>query len=516
MKEAATILISIALAGAWPTRAAAAGLPLPQAPVRVLIPDVAAFDAALTGAYRRAFLGEPEENDPLAAAWLKTPVGTKLADQWGKLAGDLPWSWAEIVKLKPRAVGLALLSAGSLELVIVIDTPAAVVLPLPEGKAQKTAAGAPYTLVARGAGDATLGDRRMGLAWARDAGRLVLATSEAALVKTLDESAAGRGFEPSLAGLVSMELDLGALAKDRYFKREFLFDAAAESGRVAAALRLEGGRLVEVRQGEVREGGGGASGAALVFDSPGAWAAAWEPQGETLWPALRAALLEPRPELEARPVPPLRPLPPVRATEAEDRYLVDLEKAAAGAGAPFEEGDLSLWRELAARQPVAGWGYLLSGGTRALVFEWPANLMPDLERACRATLERRGGRLEMQAQGDARELRMGAGLPVLALRRVGAFVWVGPTAAALADVPAVRRDADLVRWARLDLGAARAEGARWGRAEGPRSPESVRPFSDRILGLLGWMPATTSLSVERRRTAGGWTERVEFGTRRTP
>ncbi len=509
MKRA--ILVAITLTAAWPATAGAAGLPLPQAPVRVLIPDVAAFDVALTGAYRRAFLGEPEENDPVAAAWLKTPVGTKLATEWGKLAGDLPWSWAEIVKLKPRAVGLALLSAGSLDLVLVIDTPTAMVLPLPPGKAQQTAAGAPYTLVARGAGDSAPGDRRMGLAWARDGGRLVLATSESALVKTLDESAAGRGFEPSLAGLASMELDLDVLAKDRYFKREFLFEAAAETGRVAAALRLEGGRLVEVRQGS-----GETKGAALVFESPGAVAAAWEPQGETLWPALRRALLEPRPELEARPVPPLRPLPAARATEAEDRYLVDLGKAPSGPAASFEEGDLTLWRELAARQPVAGWGYLLSNGTRALVFEWPASLMPDLERACRATLERRGGRVGVQVQGDARELRLGIGLPALALRRVGAFVWVGPSAAALSDVPTLRRDADLVRWARLDLAAARAEGARWGRAEGPASAETVRPFSDRILGLLGWMPATTSLSVERRRATGGWTERVEFGSRRTP
>jgi hypothetical protein len=60
----------------------------------------------------------------------------------------------------------------------------------------------------------------------------------------------------------------------------------------------------------------------------------------------------------------------------------------------------------------------------------------------------------------------------------------------------------------------RAEGLRWGRAEGPPSPEHVRPLSDRILGLLGWIPETTSLDVERRRSAGGWTERVVFGAAR--
>ncbi len=68
-----------------------------------------------------------------------------------------------------------------------------------------------------------------------------------------------------------------------------------------------------------------------------------------------------------------------------------------------------------------------------------------------------------------------------------------------------------MRWARLDLDAARQQGERWMRVEGPASPEQVRPLSDRVLGLLGWMPETHSLSVERRRTQGGWSERVVFG-----
>jgi hypothetical protein len=511
-RRGAILLGAMALMGARPDSARAASLPLPEAPVRVLISDVTAFDAALTGAYRQAFLGEPAENDPVAGAWVKTPVGTKLQAQWGKLAGDLPWSWAEILKLKPRSVGLALLSAGSLEFVLVIDTPAAVGLPLPSGKALKTAAGAPYTLVARGAGDDAQGDRRMGLAWARDGSRLVLATSESALVKALGESAAGRGFEPSLAGVVAMDLDMDALRKDRYFKREFLFGASGDTGHIAAALRLEKGRLVEVRQGTGETGGG-----ALVFETPGALAAAWEPEGETFWLALRAALLEPWPNLSAKPLAPLRPLPAARATEAEDRYLVDLGKPQAAAGAPWEEGDLKIWRELGSRQRVDGWGYRVGvDGTRVLVFDWPTSLMPDLERACRATLERRAGKVDLQATGDVREFRMGAGLAALALKRVGDRVWLGPSAAALADLPAARRESELIRWARLDLGGVRAEGTRWARAEGPSAPEVARPFTDRILGLLGWMPATTSLSVERRRSPGGWTERVEFGLRRVP
>jgi hypothetical protein len=513
MKSKAAILSAVGLMGAWAGNAVAAGLPLPQAPVRVVIPDVTAFDAALGGAYRQAFLGEPAEDDPVAAAWVKSPVGAKLQAQWGKLAGDLPWSWAEILKLKPRSLGLALLSPGSLEFVLVIDTPVGVALPLPSGKAQKTAAGAPYTLVAHGAGDDAQGERRLGLAWAKDGSRLILATSESAMVKALDEAGAGHGFEPRLPGVVSMDLDLDALRKDRYFKREFLFGASGDSGHVAAALRVEGGRLVEIRQGMGEAKGG----SALVFETPGATAAAWEPEGETLWPALRAGLLEPWPNPSAKPVPPLRPLPATRAAEAEDRYLVDLGKPQAGPNAPWEEGELKLWHELAARQPVSGWGYRLGAdGTRIVVFTWPESLMADLERACRATLERRAGKLDPQSVGEAREFRMGAGLPALALKRVGDRVWIGPSAAALADVPVAHQEPDLVRWARLDLGGVRAEGARWGRAEGPATPETVRPFSDRILGLLGWMPRTSSLSVERRRSPGGWTERIEFGIRHVP
>jgi hypothetical protein len=64
----------------------------------------------------------------------------------------------------------------------------------------------------------------------------------------------------------------------------------------------------------------------------------------------------------------------------------------------------------------------------------------------------------------------------------------------------------------VDLRALRAEGPRWEKAEGPAAPEETRPLSDRILGLLGWMPRTTSLAVERRRTATGWSETLVFGT----
>jgi hypothetical protein len=44
----------------------------------------------------------------------------------------------------------------------------------------------------------------------------------------------------------------------------------------------------------------------------------------------------------------------------------------------------------------------------------------------------------------------------------------------------------------------------------------VRPFSDRVLGLLGWMPMVRTLEVERRVTASGFKERVVFGVAPPP
>jgi len=277
---------------------------------------------------------------------------------------------------------------------------------------------------------------------------------------------------------------------------------------VRAALRVEGGRLVELR-----EGTGEAGPPAFAFDAEGALAAAWEGDGALLWPALRSGLLEPIPAPLERPVPLLRPLPTAARETVEDRHLVHLDKSPAGPDAPWEEGDLATWRALLAKRPAEGWGFRLGkDGERALVFAWPASATAELERACRATVERRSGPVSMAAVGDARELRAGPGLPVLALRRTGDFVWIGSSASALATVAPPRPSAEITRWARLDLRAVRAESDRWVRAEGPAAPERVRPFSDRVLGLLGWMPATNTLAVERRRTAAGWSERLVFGT----
>lgn len=503
------LLVLVLLApGAW---AAEATVPLPPAPVRLVVPDVTAFDAALTGRFRRALLGQPEEGDPILAAWRRSPVGSKLEAQWAKLAGELPWTWDEVLRLKPRSLGLALLDVGALEAVMVVETPLAtlpVTLPAGEGK---TRGGVAYQLVVRGAGDeGSDPGRRLGLAWTRSGGRLFLATSEHALVLALDEALAGRGIAPVLGGFASLELDLVALGKDRYFRREFLFGETSDQGRILAALRLEEGRVVEVREGK-----GEAGPPAMAFDAPRAAAAGWEPDGTRLWPALRGGLLEPIPSPSDRPAPPLLPLPPAARASAPDRYMVNMERPPVGPGAPWEEGELASWHALWAKRNVSGWGWTVGArGSRSIVFAWPAAQQEELERLCRATLERRAGPVTVVAVGDARELRVGPGLPALAISRTGEFVWIGPAAAELADARAPRPAPELVRWARVDLRAVRGEAARWEATEGPAAPERLRPLSDRVLGLLGWMPATTSLAVERRRSPGGWTERVVFGTDR--
>lgn len=511
MPSPAKLLLALAGLAACALRAGVP-LPLPEAPVRVVIPDPGAFDAALSGGYREVLTGHPREDDRALAAWRQTQVGSKLEDQWSKLSPDLPWTWDTIRALHPTAVGLALLQVGHLEAVLVIDTPLAQLpTPLPKGQLH-TYGGVSYALVAKGAADGREDpDRRMGLAWARTGGHLILATSERALRLSLDALAAGRGFDAPLPGLVSMELDLDALRKDRYFRREFRFDPGPEQGRVRAALRQEAGGLVEVR-----EGAGDPRGAVYAFHPAAAAAAGWEPDGSGFWQALRRGLLEPIPAPADLPVPALAVLPAVGPGGGEDAYGVDFTRPQPRAGGPgFEAGDLAGWKALLARQPVPSWGYWVTkDGARRLAFPWPAAQDAAFLEACRDTVARRAGRATVAAVDGATELRVGPGLPALALKRAGSVLWVAASARDLAGVEAPVLQPGLLRWAELDLDAVRAEAPRWEKAEGPAQPEQVRPFSDRILGLLGWMPETHRLTVERRRAEGkadAWTERVVFG-----
>lgn len=482
---------------------AQAPLPLPEAPLRLVIPDAEAFDAELSGGFRDFLSGAPRPGDPATAAWRRSRVGSKLENQWLLLGRDLPWSWVRIHRLHPRSVGLALLQVGQLEAVLVLERPRSA--PMPRGAA-RVHGGAAYTLVARGAGDGGNPERRMGLAWARLGSRLILATSERAMRLAIDAAQAGRGPQTGLPGLAVMELDLDALKRDRYFRREFPFAQGPDAGLVRAALRREQGRMVEVRTGgpESRPG-------VYRFDPAGSAAAGWE-SGEGFWSAFRRGLLEPVPAPEELPAPGPGPLPETAAEP--DAYAVDYTRPRTAPGAaPGEAADLGPWRDLLARQPVPSWGFSVSpGGARRIVFPWPEALDAAFLECCRATAARRAGSAAVAEADGAREIRVGPGLPVLALLRAGPLLWAAPSARDLKGLPEPRLDPGLVRWGRLDLDAVRLEAARWARVEGPARPETVRPLSDRVLGLLGWMPDIHAITVERRRAGAGWEERVEFGT----
>jgi len=239
------------------------------------------------------------------------------------------------------------------------------------------------------------------------------------------------------------------------------------------------------------------------------------PDGAGFWNAFRRGLLEPVPAPEDQPVPALAALPEV-AQGAANPYAVDFTKAKAAPGTrPGDPGDLAPWKALLARQGIPGWGYCVAGdGTRKLAFVWPEGLDGEFLDLCLATAGRRAGRATVARVGDVREIRVGPGLPALGLLRVGQLLWAAPSARDLQNLPAAQAEPGLVRWARVDLGAVRNEAARWAKVEGPARPEAVRPLSDQVLGLLGWIPAVTSLSVERTRTADGWQERVLFGSGR--
>jgi hypothetical protein len=312
-------------------------------------------------------------------------------------------------------------------------------------------------------------------------------------------------------GLVCMELNLDELRKDIYFKREFAFPAGPETGRLHAALRLQGGNLVEVRKGTLPESLLGFSGTAFRFDVGAAAVAGWETDGSRFWPTFRRALLDPEPSPSALPRPAVRPMP---STSGEsDSYLVDFTKPGSpkSVGA-WEEGDLAVWPDLL--EGVSSYGYSSqrlgkNSDIRRLVFPWPAAKDAEFLEACKASMARRHGRAAVRSIGDAQEVQVGPGLPALAIKRTGAFLWIAARADHLKDIHTPTEDPDLLRWAKLDLNAVREESPRWERFEG--SSDSDRPLSDRVLGLLGWSPDTTSITVQRKKFGDGWEETVVFG-----
>jgi hypothetical protein len=503
-----TLALLLAIGTTLPLPAAEPLLPLPEAPVVLVSFDPAALDRALSGGFRKALTGSLDVEDPVARGLRQTRVGGKLDEQWALFAADLPLSWSEIAAMKPTSLGLALLSAGDLEAVLAVRTPLAQLpVTLPAGEA-RSRNGVPYAFVSRGAGDERTLDRRMGLAWARVDGTLLLATSERALLLSLDRAAAKKGFASFLPGTVSARLDLAALRKDRYFRREFLFAEGlegTESGVLLCALREENGRLVEVREGLAPRGP-----AAQRWSTEGrrVAAAGWETASGRFPAALRRGLLEPVPSPSERPGGALRPLPDPNAAQGE-RYLVDLTKPVPAAG----EGDaaeLPRWTAFLEGLDLEGWGWEVStDGARRLLVKVPPAKEAELLDLAKATLTRRAG----ATTAAPASLTVGPALPGLAWARRGDWLWLAASERHLEGAPSPSADGDLVRWSRLDLDAVRAEKAPWRDAEGAVFEGRVRPFSDRILGLLGWAPKTSSVAVERRQEGDRFRERIVFASR---
>ena len=503
MSALQTFLPAVAVTLLLAPPGAAAIAPLPDAPVVLRITDVPAFDRALSGGFRKALSGKLPDADPAASAWKRTRVGGKLDAQWGLFAADLPLSWPDILALRPTEIGFSLLTAGDLEAVMVVRTPlAALPVKLPAGSS-RTHRGVAWHFVSRGAGDLKTQGRRMGLAWARTGDLLLVATSERAMLLALD-AAAGTATPAKLEGFAHLRLDMDRLSKDLYFRREFLFpEGRAARGIVEAALRIEGETLVESREGEA---GDGAPAARWTTEGRPVAAAGWESDGARFFGALRRAFLEPLPgEPSPRPVPASKAIPSADGA-GDDRYLVDITRAASEAG-KAGEGEIPGWTRFLADAHVDGWGWEIGekGAVRLVVVQPPAFDLPFLDLAA-ATVKRRAGTLAR----DGGNLRVGPGLPAISVRRRGASLWIGSRPEDLADVPEPSIDPALLRWGRVDASFVKTEGRAWAEAEGTFTPDATRPFSDRVLGLLGWAPSLRTVSVERRRAGTRFEEKLVF------
>ncbi len=482
---------------------AVSAIPVPDGPVVLRVTDVPAFDRALTGGLRKALAGKLPEADPAAAAWKRTRVGGKLDSQWALFAADLPLSWPDILSLRPSELAFTLLSAGDLEAVMAVRTPlAALPVKFPAGS-PRTHHGVTWHFVSRGAGDLKTLDRRIGLAWARTGDLLLVATSERALLLALD-APPEQAKAPGLPGFAHLRLDMDRLNPDHYFRREFLFpEGRAARGIVEAALRVEGETLVEVREGV---GTDSPSAARWPTEGRGVAAAGWESDGTRFFAALRRAFLEPLPgEPSGRPVPVSKAIPSPEGA-SDDRYLVDITRAAPAAG-KAGEGELPAWTKFLAEAHVEGWGWEIGekGAVRLAVIQPPSFDGPFLDPAA-ATVRRRAGTSSRVGE----TLQVGPGLSAFVVRRRGGALWIGLAPEDLADVPEPSVEATLVRWGRVDASVVRSEGRAWAEAEGTFSPDTTRPFSDRVLGLLGWAPSLRTVSVERRRVGTRFEEKLVF------
>ena len=164
-----------------PSTAATPGLPLPAAMIRLAIQDVPAFDAAFGGGFKKALYGTLPEDDGVARGFAQSQVGAKLHDQWTRFRGDTALSFQTLLELQASSAALAVLNIGHMEMVLVLETPLAALPDIFEAGTSRIDSGRTYHLVRTGAADeGASGETRMGLAWSKDRGLLVITTSERA------------------------------------------------------------------------------------------------------------------------------------------------------------------------------------------------------------------------------------------------------------------------------------------------------------------------------------------------
>jgi hypothetical protein len=172
------------------------------------------------------------------------------------------------------------------------------------------------------------------------------------------------------------------------------------------------------------------------------------------------------------------------------------------------EGEIPKWKELIASAASGGFGWEMTrDGFPRLLLRQPASFDKGFLELSSQTLKRRSG---MAPKDDAGVLRVGPGLSGIAYRRKGGWLWIGVRGEDLADCPEPVASNDVVRWGFLDITDVSLEKEAWRRAEGAFSPDYTRPFSDRILGLLGWAPSLQTITSERKRSADRFSERVTF------
>ncbi|MEO8500933.1 MAG: hypothetical protein ABI565_08450, partial [Vicinamibacteria bacterium] len=167
-------LVAAALPVSAQNAAPAPGLPLPAAMIRLAIPDVRAFDAALGGGFKKALHGTLPADDGVARGFSQSQVGAKLQDQWTRFRGDTVLSFKTLLDLQASAAALAVLNIGHMEMVLVLETPLASLPDIFEAGTSRIDHGKTYHLVRSGAADeGEGGETRMGLAWSRDRGVLI-------------------------------------------------------------------------------------------------------------------------------------------------------------------------------------------------------------------------------------------------------------------------------------------------------------------------------------------------------